>query len=56
MADSVTVIRRFLSETPLARRYDEILSAFDAQAPFRAGEERFDVTTIALEVLAGMKS
>ena len=38
------------------KRYDEILAAFDAQAPFREGEERFDVTTIALEVLAGMKS
>jgi len=38
------------------KRYGEILAAFDAQAPFRAGEERFDVTTIALEVIAGMKS
>lgn len=38
------------------KRYGEILAAFDAQAPFREGEERFDVTTIALDVLAGMKS
>lgn len=38
------------------KRYGEVLAAFDAQAPFRAGEERFDVTTIALEVIAGMKS
>lgn len=37
-------------------RYGEILAAFDGQAPFREGEERFDVTTIALDVIAGMKS
>lgn len=37
------------------KRYAEILGAFDAQAPPREGEERFDVTTIALEVIAGMK-
>lgn len=37
-------------------RYGEILAAFDAQAPFREGEERFDVTTIALDVIAGMQS
>ena len=33
----------------------EILAAFDHQAPFSPGDERYDVTTIALEVLAGMK-
>jgi len=37
------------------KRYHEILAAFDAQAPYQAGEERYDVTTIALEVIAGMK-
>jgi len=37
------------------KRNDEILAAFDRQAPFREGEERYDVTTIALEVLAGIK-
>lgn len=37
------------------KRYAEMLAAFDAQAPFQAGEERYDVTTIALEVIAGMK-
>jgi NAD(P)-dependent dehydrogenase (short-subunit alcohol dehydrogenase family) len=37
------------------KRYAELLGAFDAQAPYREGEERFDVTTIALDVLAGMK-
>jgi NAD(P)-dependent dehydrogenase (short-subunit alcohol dehydrogenase family) len=38
------------------KRYSEVLEAFDAQAPYREGEERFDVTTIALEVFASMKS
>lgn len=38
------------------KRYGEILAAFDAQAPFRDGEERFDVTTIALAVFADLKS
>jgi NAD(P)-dependent dehydrogenase (short-subunit alcohol dehydrogenase family) len=37
------------------KRYAEILSAFDEQAPFHEGDERFDVTTIALEVFASMK-
>jgi NAD(P)-dependent dehydrogenase (short-subunit alcohol dehydrogenase family) len=37
------------------KRYDEIRAAFDRQAPPRPGEERFDVTTIALEVFASMK-
>jgi len=44
------------ARTYVEKRYSEMLAAFDAQAPFREGEERFDVTTIALEVLAGMKS
>jgi len=38
------------------KRYAELLAAFDSQAPFREGEERFDVTTIALEVFSNMKS
>jgi NAD(P)-dependent dehydrogenase (short-subunit alcohol dehydrogenase family) len=38
------------------KRCGEILEAFDAQAPFCEDEQRFDVTTIALEVFAGMKS
>lgn len=38
------------------KRYGEILAAFDAQASSREGEERYDVTTIALEVLANGKS
>lgn len=43
------------ARTYVEKRSAEILAAFDAQAPFREGEERYDVTTIALEVIAGMK-
>jgi len=43
------------ARTYVEKRSAETLAAFDAQAPFRDGEERYDVTTIALEVIAGMK-
>jgi NAD(P)-dependent dehydrogenase (short-subunit alcohol dehydrogenase family) len=43
------------ARTYVEKRSAETLAAFDAQAPFREGEERYDVTTIALEVIAGMK-
>jgi len=35
-------------------RYGELGKAFDEQAPMVDGEERFDVTTIALDVAAGL--
>ena len=34
------------------KRYAELSAAFDAQAPMKPGEERYDVTSIAMEVLA----
>ena len=33
-------------------RYKELFGAFDAQAPYSEDEERFDITTIALDVAA----
>jgi len=36
------------------KRYAELLGAFDAQVPRTDGDERFDVTTIALEVAADL--
>ncbi len=43
------------ARTYVEKRSAETLAAFAAQAPYREGEERYDVTTIALEVIAGMK-
>lgn len=37
------------------KRYSEIGAAFDAQAPMKEGEERYDVTSIAFEVIARTK-
>lgn len=38
------------------KRHAEIAAAFDEQAPPAPGDDRYDVTTIALDVLASMKS
>jgi NAD(P)-dependent dehydrogenase (short-subunit alcohol dehydrogenase family) len=44
------------ARTYVDTRYEEILDAFAEQAPPAEGEEKYDVTTIALDVIAGMKS
>jgi len=37
------------------KRYAEIGAAFDTQAPMKKGEERYDVTSIAFEVISRMR-
>jgi NAD(P)-dependent dehydrogenase (short-subunit alcohol dehydrogenase family) len=38
------------------KRHTELSAAFDAQAPMKAGEERYDVTSIAFSVISRMRS